>query len=1233
MRSLNKIIFINSASFKYAEVNIDGNVHFIGTQGVGKSALLRAILFFYNTDKIKLGIPKEKKSFDEYYFPFQNSYIIYEVMKESGAFSVLAFKSQGRVAFRFFDSAFDKNFFIDPEGRAFESWDKTRESFGRHVNYTRIIRSYEDFRNIIYGNNKGLQPEFRKYSLLESKQYQNIPRTIQNVFLNSKLDAEFIKETIIKSLNEDEIKIDLTTYSHNHLRDFETNLNDIKKWTDRNRKGESVVENQANNVSTLYLACKHLEKKKADLARTLGWALANLEKEQPKYHKRLELENESKDKLETKRDKADSAFKIKEKKIGGEISILKDKLAEIKRKQDDYSALKIQEIIERVGAKNSLVLEQKNLHEEKEILSSKFMEITHRYESLLKKLENELEGYENLKQNEKNQAKEANLHFHEEVNGQYEILFDEIKTQHAETLLVAQNAVEEKNKTITNLKIRRSEIRNKRYYEEEIEKWIAEIGKLQLAIVGAENEMQQAEANRKNFQKEWELEESRTKEGFQRKIDQQSEARAKLTSAIANIDRKIEQSKDSLYGWLNNELPGWENTIGKVIDEENVLFAPGLNPEKIAAPGLDFFGIRIDLNEIDKTVKTLTDYEKEKSVFAKEIQSIEKNISGLFAGKNNELDKLKKKFQTKIRLLKDAVQNNDYLRNQSKIKLDEATVRLNDFRKKAELEKIAALDEIDNRVAQSSEELIEAQAEAKKVEANIAKQINLKKKEKENKLKAGQQKLADTITRIDTDILTKKTELAKKEATLKNAQKLELHNKGADTEQLEKIETRLASLNFELKFIEDNTPIVERYKYDKEQLFDKEDDFKNKKNQFEKKLDTELVKHNQQKEKLRVEIKAIIDDIETTRKILQAFEDDFDAYKDFQLAEVFLSVDADVGNFTDENKTDRSCKTLIDDINRTHYNGIERYTELQEATNKFTGNFQENNIFRFKTKFIEKEEYFKFADELKEFVDEDKITEYKKRVEERFAHIIRQIGKETGELISKEGEIHGVISDINKDFVARNFVGAIKRMELRTVESANRIVQLLIQIKNFNDENILELGEPNLFTSTDRPAKNEKAIELLKQLIKEMSTTKEQEISLSDSFELQFQIVENDNDTGWVEKLSNVGSDGTDVLVKAMINIMLLNVFKDRASKKQKDDFRLHCMMDEIGKLHPTNVKGILKFANDRNILLINSSPTTYNATDYRYTYLLSKDLKNVTTVKRLVRKISKPEPEPTIQS
>ena len=89
-------------------------------------------------------------------------------------------------------------------------------------------------------------------------------------------------------------------------------------------------------------------------------------------------------------------------------------------------------------------------------------------------------------------------------------------------------------------------------------------------------------------------------------------------------------------------------------------------------------------------------------------------------------------------------------------------------------------------------------------------------------------------------------------------------------------------------------------------------------------------------------------------------------------------------------------------------------------------------------------------------------------------------------------------------------------------------------------------------------------------------------------------------------------------LVKAMVNIMLINVFKTKASRKN-GDFIIHCMMDEIGKLHPSNVSGILQFANVRNIFLINSSPIGYNADIYKYNYLLTKDSRSQTHIRRLL--------------
>ena len=228
MRYLNKVIFLNSAHVPYAEIKVDGNVHFIGTQGVGKSTLLRAILFFYNADKLRLGIPKEKKNFDAFYLPHSNSYIVYEVMRENGAYSIMVGKSMGRAAFRFIDAPYVKEWFVNQYNEVSADWNEIRGRILENRCYiSPLITGYEMFRDIIFGNNR--KPDmvpYRKFAIVESSKYQNIPRTIQNVFLNSKLDADFIKDTIIHSMSEEEVSVNLAYY-RSQIEAFEQEYDDV----------------------------------------------------------------------------------------------------------------------------------------------------------------------------------------------------------------------------------------------------------------------------------------------------------------------------------------------------------------------------------------------------------------------------------------------------------------------------------------------------------------------------------------------------------------------------------------------------------------------------------------------------------------------------------------------------------------------------------------------------------------------------------------------------------------------------------------------------------------------------------------------------------------------------------------------------------------------------------------------------------------------------------------------
>ena len=295
MRYLNKIVFINSAHIRYAEIQLDGNVHFIGTQGVGKSTLLRALLFFYNADKIHLGIKAEQATFDEFYFENSNSYIIYEVQREIGAYTILTYKHQGRAVFRFIDAPYQKEWFISETGEVLSDWGKIRQNITKDAPVD-IMKpdSYEEYKDVIFGNLRDSRlRKYAKYSIVESTKYQNIPRSIQNVFLNSKLDAEFVKKTIIESMTDGDVEdaIKLSIY-RNLVNQFEREYDDIQLWYKKDRSGDILIRRQADQVIASYLDTIAYEQQIRRSIRELNFAIQQAQEQLPILQEELKQTDE-----------------------------------------------------------------------------------------------------------------------------------------------------------------------------------------------------------------------------------------------------------------------------------------------------------------------------------------------------------------------------------------------------------------------------------------------------------------------------------------------------------------------------------------------------------------------------------------------------------------------------------------------------------------------------------------------------------------------------------------------------------------------------------------------------------------------------------------------------------------------------------------------------------------------------------------------------------------------------
>lgn len=1212
---------------QYAEIELDGNVHLIGTQGVGKSTLLRAILFFYNANKTKLGIPKQKKGFDDYYFQYQNSYIIYEIIKDNIPFCVLAYKVNGKVAFRFFNSKYKRELFIDNNNRAFESWDKIRYSFGKDIHYTNLIKSYEDFRRIIYGDNNGLKLELKKYALIESKQYQNIPRTIQNVLLNTNLEAKFIKDTIINSLNEEEFVIDIENYSTQHLRDFETQINDIKIWFKENRKGQIVVRKQADKIIDRFRIYNFLKREKKELAYELASRMDFIENEKPILHSSYSKENNELNELSKKRENLAKTHRRREQDIVSDIKLISTELAKAKQKQTEYNNQNINLIISKVIKKDTLIIEQKTLGDEKNLLTSKFSEISQKFQALVSQIQNQQQEFTNTQNAEINKKQRGFVENKTSIFDNYQKLINQIKEENKDEVDKGYNDVDKIKENENSLKRSKSELKHKTFFLTEITECKDKKKALDEKISSSKSIILNSTNQTTIIRKEWKLEAKEVERINNISIEKETEKGQKLTLNIDKIENKIQQSKSSLYGWLNdNNIPNWQNTIGKIVDEDNVLFNTKLNPKLIDSTSTTLFGIELNLNTLKNSVKTVKEYNQEIEEYKGKNVEIQNTIKQLNTNTAESLQKLKTKFKKKLNSLKEVIAENEYTTSQNEEKLKKNKIDLDEWISKAKSKKEAILQKLENDLDEVASKKLKAEDNLEVIKKGIKRKTSLKEKERDSEIKSLEEIKNNTISEIKTAISNAKEISDKRIQELKKEQTSELDNKGADTKRLNIIDVKLNDIEKDLNYIKENETIVIEYNKDKRELFDKVPQLKVDKTSLDKKQASIVNEHKIELNKINSKYTKQEDFVKSIQSKIDEFNADEKKFLEFkEKSETYKSVHIYFSEPIREIIETKRAISIITEINDKHYKGIETFKELQQATNAFTGNFSEENVFKFKIKLNEDIEFLNFASELKEFIELDKISEYENRVNNRFANIIRLIGKETTELNSKKGDIEKIIKKINDDFLGKNFIEAIKTMEMKTLESSNPIVKLLTNIKEYNDENSLTLGEMNLFSSSESNSKNQKAVDLLKQLVKELVKSKNTKLTLSESFDLQFRIIENDNDSGWVEKLSNVGSNGTDILVKAMINISLLNVFKIDASKKFKD-FKLHCMMDEIGTLHPTNQKGILRFANERNILLINGSPTSQNATDYKYTYKLAKEQsrsntkKYITKINRLVK-------------
>ncbi|MBL7913258.1 MAG: ATP-binding protein [Bacteroidia bacterium] len=1209
-RILNRIVEINISNVKYADIELSGNTCFVGTNNFGKTSLQRAILFFYSANSRGLGISASQKPFEEHYFRYENSYLIYEIATEDKAFFVIVYR-HNKLVFRFVDAPYNPDFFFTANDEAMKIKEIISNFEKRGIYISNQIDTFERYRNIIYGTETDKQ--LSKFHLLKgNEKYQNIPKSITNVFLSSKssVDSRFIKDFIANSLTTESSSIKLEQVER-QLRQFNEKYSDIETYL--KKESQQLIE----LIDKKYDQVHMLKGAQMEMADKLGSSLRFAETQNESIREAAKKKEEELDALTAEHETLKENIESKQNDIREEIGYYDRTIRDANKKLKAYKEQNVEEALEKNQEREKLQVELNIARREYESLTSNVASIEMKYSTLIEQLRNDKSAYIN-KINSR--TSEIFNHYNELQllqKNEYNKRDAELKQKRDESLNEVNSEVTAKQIEFNELKSEEKVIRTTRFYEQEIKDLESELAELRAVSYKNKSERAIKQNIAQTMQREWEALEQKLKSSLSNRVNQTNNEIIKLKNEIKDIEGKLNVQHDAFYGFLEKNVKNWHNTIGKVVNEK-LLFRTDITPEMKQETADTLYGISLNLETVEVVSKSIEEYQFEKNERLAAIRDLEESLNAFQTANNEEKMLAADKFGKQLGEMKEDVKVLTYSLELADKREHKLGSELEEWRHKAGVEIEQSLTGNRQRLNIIEEELTLLNKKKSNLLADFNNQFEKLRIYNEERLAELKERQETEISELEVEKKNQVKDYEDKEDELSKEKDKNFKSKGVDAKQLKGVENRMKEIQEALKEIEQYAQIVSDYLKDKREIFDKMPDFIQKKEEFVKSnndLNTQVEEATRKFNTKRMEL----------NKQKRAFDEELIDFNNginfysnnFRETPVYTKY-SDIIERAEPKRTNYNIMDLCTQLlkNDSHFN--EEYGAFQRYVNEFAGKFKIDNHFNFVIRNDASQgEYERFAQNLRSFINENKIELSIAETATQIGLVTDSIATKVKELSGQKDKIQHIITLIAEDFKKAEFEESklIEFIKIRLEESDNKVYKLLKRVQEFREENGLVYNEGLFNTDFATGQKREisgRAVKLLDQLSSAIKEQEQEEIRLQDLFELKFNIKEGMNETGWTHKIDSIGSTGTDILVKAIIYITLLHVFIKESSHRSSKDFKVHCIIDEVGQISAHYLRELLRFAKNRNIMMINGLPNKSGLeSHYKYTYQFRREENN----------------------
>lgn len=230
VRGPSRLFLIHSGVYGFAELELNEPLHLVAANNVGKTTLIAALQFLYIDNSNQMHFAHQWAQTKRYYFPANNSFILFECMTELG-WRVVGVRGLGATrAYDFERFVYQGRFRREDyfEGRRHRSWEEVRD---------RIIgRSYQrlepkDLRSSLIGGSEaaplGLVP------LQSAGKYESFRVIFRNLLRLSQLPARQLQDLLIDvysyQLNQQRIDLQSSHEGYQRVRRRADEIEDLQR--------------------------------------------------------------------------------------------------------------------------------------------------------------------------------------------------------------------------------------------------------------------------------------------------------------------------------------------------------------------------------------------------------------------------------------------------------------------------------------------------------------------------------------------------------------------------------------------------------------------------------------------------------------------------------------------------------------------------------------------------------------------------------------------------------------------------------------------------------------------------------------------------------------------------------------------------------------------------------------------------------------------------------------------